>query len=156
MHNKRIGRDDVLKIEVSAEPIWQNCGHRLNMISGLGHHRPHRGGLTQAVTVLVVADENGHHQEEATDHHRQVDDANTLHARMIEMNAVETETMMTDGGLEAHETVIEIEAPTETIEGTTAATIETAAMTATTATNAPMVMTEKVQTYPILARPASS
>lgn len=123
------------------------------MTSGLGHHRPHRGGLTQAVTVLVVADENDHHQEEATDHHRQVDDENTLHARMIETNAVETETTMTDDGLEARETVIEIEAPTETTEGTTAVTIETSA---TSAMNAPMVMTEKVQTHPMLAWPAIS
>lgn len=111
------------------------------MDSGLGHHHQRRGDLIQVVTVQVVPDENDHHPEEVTDHRHQVDDANTPRARMTEMTAVETETMMTDDDPEVHEMPTGIEAPTETTGEMTVATIETSVMTAM---NAPMAMIEKV------------
>lgn len=54
MHNKRIGRDDLLKIEVGC-PIQGKVEVMLTSCSGPAHLPPHRGDSTLAVTALVVS-----------------------------------------------------------------------------------------------------
>lgn len=55
MHNKRLGRDDVLKIEVRNSPMGQFFSSEANWLhSGPVRLLPHPGGLTPAVTHGVV------------------------------------------------------------------------------------------------------
>jgi len=115
MHNKRIGRDDLLKIEVRT--LWE-LGHpakftsSLYLYSGLGLLRLPHGDTRLAVAVVIVVIELLHAAVPA--HHLLA--AVTIHlARTTDVTATvignETviETMMTAAALEALSTETETE-----------------------------------------------
>lgn len=61
MHNKRIGRDDLLKIEVANPARLSRLDYRANLTSsGPVRHLQHPGGLilVLVVTLVQVADES--------------------------------------------------------------------------------------------------
>lgn len=156
MHNKRIGRDDVLKIEVCQEHY--NKQAYTDKFSGREPpHLPH-GDLTQVETVKLVVsevatevivavtevlvDETEALQEGRTDLHLLADENSHRKERtvMTDDAATEIETTMSADGREVLSTANEIGKEKEMTDETIVI-VETSA---TNVTNEPMAMIAKV------------
>lgn len=84
MHNKRIGRDDLLKIEASTLNLPKNKLN-INGYSGLAHHLLHLGALTPVEIVNMCQADDAHHAVVAVLHLRAAVAVTIRLTRMIDV-----------------------------------------------------------------------